>query len=73
MEELEEKTKYARMYMLFYENGKFGNTPEKLYYGFGFHTLDEEYASYFDYDDEFEVKKLEELKEKGWKVEVYYK
>lgn len=41
----------------------------KLYYGFGINVTNKKSASWYDLDIEWEAKKVEELKAKGWEVE----
>ena len=45
---------------------------EKIYFGFLYNTLSKDYASQFEYND-FDRKKVNELKKQGWKEEVFYK
>lgn len=53
------------LYIEFSDKGE----QRKLYYGAGTHVTNELSASEYDLNIEWEAKKVEELKAKGWKVE----
>lgn len=68
----EHKPKYSLMYLDVNETHS-ESKKEKIYYGFLYNTLSKHYASQFRLDDEFDRKKVNELKKQGWKEEVVYK
>ena len=65
------KPKWSLMYLEANETHS-ESIKEKIYYGFLYNTLSKDYASQFEYD-EFDRKKVNELKKQGWKEEVFYK
>ena len=65
------KPKWSLMYLEANETHS-ESMKEKIYYGFLYNTLSKDYASQFEYD-EFDRKKVNELKKQGWKEEVFYK
>ena len=67
----EPKSKWSLMYLDVNETHS-DSKKEKIYYGFLYNTFSKDYASQFGYD-EFDRKKLNELKKQGWKEEVFYK
>lgn len=68
----EEPKKYSRMYL---EANEFGVDSElkRVYWGYAYNTLDGGVASKFDLKNDFDRKKVEVLKNSGWKEEVFYK
>lgn len=67
----EQKKKFSVMYL---EANEFGLDSEtkKVYFGHVYNTFSKESASNFDFS-EFDRKRVDELKNKGWKEEVVYK
>ena len=65
---------YEKWSLMYLEFNEVGSTSEKgkLYFGHAFHTLTKDYASDFDFS-ESSRKKVNQLKEQGWKEEVVYK
>lgn len=68
----EQKEKRSLMYLNFHTSGH-SSKKNKVYFGYGFHTLTKKIASEFDLTSELDLKKVNELKEQGWKEEVFYK
>lgn len=68
----EPKSKWSLMYLEVNETHS-ESKKERIYYGYLYNTFSKEYASEFEYDDSFDRKKVNELKNKGWKEEVFYK
>lgn len=68
----EEPNKYILMYL---EANEFGIDSEskRVYWGYAYNTLSSESATKFDLKDDFDRKKTEVLKSRGWKGEVFYK
>ena len=51
----------------------YSSEDKKLYFGDSFNTLSKECATDFDLSFTSDRKKVEELKNQGWKEEVVYK
>ena len=69
-EEINEKA--SLMYLEVNET-RSGSKKEKIYYGYAFNTMSKDYASELNSSYRADRKKIEELKEQGWKEEVVYK
>lgn len=66
------KQKWSLMYLEANETHS-ESMKEKIYFGYAYNTLSKEYASELSSLYKIDRKKIEELKEKGWKEEVFYK
>ena len=64
--------KVSVMYLEFNE-ANHASEKGKLYFGHAFHTLSKNYASEFYLSSESDLIKALELKNQGWKEEVFYK
>ena len=68
----EPKEKMILMYLEFSKTHSKSDRG-RLYFGYAFNTLSEEYASEFDLSSKFDLKEVNKLKSQGWKEEVVYK
>ncbi|NBL00342.1 MAG: hypothetical protein EOM50_20525 [Erysipelotrichia bacterium] len=68
-EQEESNEKVSVMYLEFHE-ANYASEKGKLYFGHAFHTLTKSYASEFCLSNEYDLKKVLELKNQGWKEEV---
>lgn len=66
------KKKWSLMYLESYKTHA-ESEKYKFYYGYCYNTLSKDYAYQFYLDYKPDLKKVEELKNKGWKEEVVYK
>lgn len=73
-EEINEKSKkkWSLMYLEANETHS-ESMKEKIYFGYAYNTLSKEYASELSPLYKVDRKKIEELKNQGWKEEVFYK
>ena len=68
----EPKKEQSLMYLEARESS-YSSEDKKLYFGDSFNTLSKECATDFDLSFTSDRKKVEELKNQGWKEEVIYK
>lgn len=61
--------KISFMYLYVHTSGH-SSEKKKVYFGHAFNTLSKEMASHFDLSNEYDRKKVNELKKQGWKEEI---